>query len=61
MRKKEGRLNVRIDGTLLCKVRALAHQDGRTLTELVESSFRQFLHEKEDEQLRRNPPEAEQI
>lgn len=62
MKKKEGRLNLRIDQDLLARVRKVAERQNLTVTALVEMSFRTFLTSvEEDKKRRRSPVEAEQI
>lgn len=46
--KKEGRLHLRISPKLLGPIKNIAKRDGMTLTQIVESAFKQILEADEE-------------
>ena len=64
LKKKTGRLHIRLDGQLLERAKKLASKKGLTLTTLVELTLRDVIEaNKQQEKLDKEPPvvDAEQV
>lgn len=58
----KSRVHLRVDTELLKKVRKLAKKERMTLTAMVEALFRSSIAlDEEDERMRKQPQDAEQI